>query len=152
MNSLHDLLKESAQLYGNFLDLEYKKYDAVIKADTAALDDAVSKEQAYYLKMRGTEQKRERLIETMGFKDKTLREIIELSDDKQKQPLSDAYNELNKLITEVKKINSLCRTLIEVRLHRVDNALRLLGEKGNTYGGREYRDSGVKSMIISKKI
>lgn len=152
MNSLHDLLKESTQLYGNFLDLEYKKYDAVIKADTAALDDAVSKEQAYYLKMRGTEQKRERLIETMGFKDKTLREIIELSDDKQKQLLSDAYNELNKLITEVKKINSLCRTLIEVRLHRVDNALRLLGEKENTYGGREYRDSGVKSMIISKKI
>lgn len=152
MNSLHDLLKESTQLYGNFLDLEYKKYDAVIKADTAALDDAVSKEQAYYLKMRGTEQKRERLIETMGFKDKTLREIIELSDDKQKQLLSDAYNELNKLITEVKKINSLCRTLIEVRLHRVDNALRLLGEKENTYGGGEYRDSGVKSMIISKKI
>ncbi|HAQ41612.1 MAG TPA: hypothetical protein DCM73_12805 [Clostridiales bacterium] len=152
MNTLYNLLKENAQLYGNFLELEHKKYDAVIKADIKALDEIVAKEQAYYLKMRGAEQKREQLSEVMGFGDKTLKEIIELSDDEEKPLLSDAYNELNELITEVKKINGMCKTLIEVRLHRVDKAMSQLGEKENTYTDIEHKPGKAKSLIISKKI
>ena len=47
MNTLYELLKENAELYKIFLDLEYKKYDAVIKNDIKLLDNIVSKEQAH---------------------------------------------------------------------------------------------------------
>lgn len=152
MNSLYDLLKESTQLYGNLLELEYEKYDAVIKADIKLLDSIVAKEQVYYMKMRGAEQKREQLIEKMGYDNKTMREIIELSDEEQKTMLNDAYDEFNKVITEVKKINGMCKTLIEVRLRRVDKAMSLLGEKENTYAEMERKNGNAKSLLISKKI
>jgi hypothetical protein len=151
MNTLYTVLNESTQIYREFLELEYKKYDAILKADIETLDDLVSKEQVFYLKIRGLEQKREHLIETLGFKDKTLKEIIEISNNEQKQILSDIYNELNKLITEVKKINNLSKTLIEVRLHRVDKAMTQLGEKQNTYARNERKNNNVKSLMISKK-
>lgn len=151
MNTLYTVLNESAQIYREFLELEYKKYDAILKADIETLDDLVSKEQAFYLKIRGLEQKREHIIETLGFEDKTLKEIIEISNNEQKQILLDIYNELNKLITEVKKINNLSKTLIEVRLHRVDKAMAQLGEKQNTYVRNEHKNSNVKSLMISKK-
>lgn len=152
MNSLYDLLKESAQLYGNLLELEYEKYDAVIKANIKLLDDIVAKEQVYYMKMRGAERKRKQLIEKMGFGNKTMREIIDLYDEEQKTMLNDAYGEFNKMITEVKKINGICKTLIEVRLRRVDKVMSLLGKKENIYADTEHKNGNVKSLIISKKI
>jgi len=145
------MLKESAELYKDFLELEYKKYDAVIKDDIVILDDIVAKEQVFYLKMRGLEKKREKLIEEMGMKDKTLKQIIELSDEEQKLMLTEAYDELHKLIFDVKKTSNLCKTVIEVRLHRIHNAMSQMGEKENTYSSGEGRNN-PKSLILSKKI
>ena len=152
MKTLYEILKESAEVYKNFLELEYKKYDAIIKDDTAALDDIVANEQVYYMKMRGFEQKREKLIEIMGVKGKTLKQIIELSDEEQRPMLTEAYEELYKLILDTKKISNLCKTVIEVRLRRVHNAMNQMGEKDNTYSNEESRKNNSKSLIFSKKI
>jgi len=152
MKTLYEILKESAGLYKNFLELEYKKYDIAIKDDIVALDDIVSKEQAFYLKMRGLEQKREKLIEEMGMKGKSLKEIIELTDEEQRPMLIEAYDELYELILGVKKISNLCKTVIEVRMNRIRKAMSQLGEKENTYSNEEGKYNNSKSLILSKKI
>ncbi|MGD9569214.1 MAG: flagellar protein FlgN [Sedimentibacter sp.] len=150
MDRLLELLGESAELYKNFLELEYKKYDTVIKNDIEVLDDIVSKEQAFYLKMRGIEQQREKIVDAMGYKNKSLKEIIE-TDTKENLKLKEKYEELSKVIAEVKKISSLCKTLIEVRMHRIDKTLEQLGEKENTYSNNQ-TSIKTKSLILSKKI
>ncbi|MDW5300103.1 MAG: flagellar protein FlgN [Sedimentibacter sp.] len=152
MKTLYELLKESADLYRNFLELEYKKYDVAIKDDVAALDDIVSEEQVFYLKMRGFEQKREKIIEEMDMKGKSLKEIIGLANEEQRLMLIEAYDELYKLILETKKISNLCKTVIEVRLRRVHNAMNQMGGKNNTYSAEESRNNNSKSLIFSKKI
>ena len=144
MDKLYDLLKENVELYSNFLELEYKKYEAVIKDDISTMDDIVSKEQACYLKMRGLEQKREKILKDLGFADKTLKEIIAFSENEQKLKLTEMYDELNRLIKELKKIQTLCKNIFEVRIHRVDRVMKQLGEKENAYSS--------KSLILSKKI
>lgn len=151
MEKLIDILKESADLYKNFLELEYKKYDTIIKNDIDALDDIVSKEQAFYMQMRGLEQKREKLIDSMGMNGKTLKEIID-SEVSDKDELLGEYEELKGIISEVKKINSLSKTLIEVRLRRIDKAKSQLGETENTYTYKEIKNGNAKSLILSKKI
>lgn len=151
MEKLKKLLEESADLYTNFLELEYEKYDTVLKNDIETLDDIVSKEQAFYLKMRGLEQKREKLIDSMGMSGKTLKEIIELLGD-EKSILIEDFDKLNNIISEVKKISHMCKTLLEVRLHRIDKAMSQLGEKDNTYTNGEIKKTNGKSLIISKKI
>ncbi len=152
MNSLYDLLKESAVLYENLLELEHEKYDAVVKADINALDVVVSREQACYMKMRGLEQKREKMLEAMGFGGETLSEIAELSDGENRPRMIEICEELKRQIAEVKEINDASRTMLEVRLHRVDKAMSMLGEKENTYSNKDTKDSSGKSLIISKKI
>lgn len=147
-----DILKESADLYKSFLELEYEKYDAVIKNDIDALDDIVSKEQVYYMKMRGVDQRREKLVETMGCKGLTLKEIIAADIIKNNDELTEKYNELSEIIQEVKKINSLCKTLIEVRMHKIDDALVQLGEKDKTYSNAENKNNSGKSLMFSKKV
>jgi alanyl-tRNA synthetase len=148
MNTLYELLKENAELYKIFLDLEYKKYDAVIKNDIKLLDNIVSKEQAHYLKMRGIEQKREKLMDSLGMSDKTLKEIIDSSEC---DILEKQYEELSNTITELKKINSLLKTVIEVRLNRIEKAMISLGEKENTYSNGKNKNT-QKSLLISHKI
>lgn len=150
MDELIELLKESAEVYKQFLELEYEKYDIVIKNDIETLDDIVSKEQVVFLKMRGLEQKREKLIISMGMSGKTFKEIIDYL-DKDENLLSE-YEKLKSIISEVRKISSLCKTLIEVRLHRLDKAMSQLGESENTYRNKEIKNSSAKSLIISKKV
>lgn len=150
MDELIELLKECAEVYKQFLELEYEKYDIVIKNDIETLDDIVSKEQVVFLKMRGLEQKREKLIISMGMSGKTFKEIIDYLDNDEK--LLSEYEKLRSIISEVKKISSLCKTLIEVRLHRLDKAMSQLGESENTYRNKEIKNSSAKSLIISKKV
>ncbi|MDF2948240.1 MAG: hypothetical protein K0R07_250 [Sedimentibacter sp.] len=150
MEELIELLKESAEVYKQFLELEYKKYDIVIKNDVISLDDIVSKEQVVFLKMRGLEQKREKLIVSFGMNGKTFKEIIDNQDEDEN--LLSEYQKLKSIISEVKKISSLCKTLIEVRLHRLDKAMSQLGESENTYTNKEIKNGSAKSLIISKKI
>jgi predicted transposase YbfD/YdcC len=150
MEELIELLKESAEVYKQFLELEYKKYDIVIKNDVISLDDIVSKEQVVFLKMRGLEQKREKLIVSFGMNGKTFKEIIDNQDEDEN--LLSEYQNLKSIISEVKKISSLCKTLIEVRLHRLDKAMSQLGESENTYTNKEIKNGSAKSLIISKRI
>lgn len=151
MEKLIDILNESADLYKNFLELEYKKYDTIIKNDMEELDNIVSKEQVFYLKMRGLEQKREKLMDSMGMKGKTLKEVIESEND-YKDALTKEYNELKDIISEVKRISSLCKTLIEVRMRHIDKAKKQLGETENTYSNKDNMNGNSKSLIISRKI
>jgi hypothetical protein len=151
MNTLCELLKENTEIYARFLELEWEKYNAVIKDDVFALDDIVSQEEVSYLKMKGIEKKREKQIDLLGLKGKTLKEIIDISEDKYKTILLEQYEELNNIIEELQKINNSLKTVIEVRLRRIDKEMDSLGEKGNTYSGD--KNKGAKEgILISKKI
>lgn len=119
MDTLYELLKENNKIYKMFLELEYEKYDAVIRNDLRALDDIVSQEEVYYLKMKGIEHKREKHLNSLGLSSKTLKEIIYSSEFVYRKSLLKQFEEVNNTIKELKKINSLLKTVIEVRLRRI---------------------------------
>lgn len=149
MDTLCDLLKESIELYKLILDLEYKKYDAVIKNDIKTLDQIVLEEQVCYMKIRGIEQKREKFLHLSGISGKTLKEIIALGEN---DALKELYEELNKIIVELNKINGLLKTVIEAHLRRIDKAMIDLGEKEHTYNNGNSKKDICKSLLISEKI
>jgi ribosome assembly protein YihI (activator of Der GTPase) len=149
-DSLCNILKESAETYESFIKLEYDKYDAVVRDDITRLDEIISSEQVFFLKIKGLEQKRQKLTQSMNMKDKTLKEIIELSNNEEKSKLKEQYDRLFKALSDFKKINSECKTLIEVRLHKINSAIDKQGISKNNYANNENRNN--KSSIISKKI
>lgn len=124
MEILYELLRENNAIYKLFLELEYKKYEAVINNDIISLDDIVSDEEVYYLKMKNIEHKREKHLNSLGLKDMTLKEIMDSLEHEYKTILQEQYNELNNTIKELKKINSLLKTVVEVRLRRIDNDMK----------------------------
>ncbi len=124
MEILYELLRENNAIYKLFLELEYKKYEAVINNDIISLDDIVSDEEVYYLKMKNIEHKREKHLNSLGLKDMTLKEIMDSLEHEYKAILQEQYNELNNTIKELKKINSLLKTVVEVRLRRIDNDMK----------------------------
>ncbi|MBP1925764.1 hypothetical protein J2Z76_001625 [Sedimentibacter acidaminivorans] len=152
-DSLCDILKESTETYENLVKLEYDKYDLMIRDDINRLDEIISKEQVFYLKIKGLEQRRQKATRNINMQDKTLKEIIESSsNEEEKYKLKLEYDRLFKVLLDLKKVNSKCKTLIEIRLHRIDNAISKIGEKENTYTNVENQKNKIKNYLISKKI
>ncbi len=142
MKILSELIRENADIYKAFLELEYNKYKAVIEDDLITLDTVVYQEEVFYMKMKGIEQKRQKHIQSLGFKDETLEEIIGNTESEYKIILQEQFDELNSTINELKKINNLLKTVIEVRLRRIDKEVTNLGEK----------EKPKEGLLISKKI
>jgi len=92
-DSLCDILKESTETYENLAKLEYDKYDLMIRDDINRLDEIISKEQVFYLKMKGLEQRRQKATRNINMQDKTLKEIIESSSDEEEKYVFSQANE-----------------------------------------------------------
>lgn len=152
MDSLYSILEESLKLYSDFTKVEYEKYDAIVKEDIDKLDEIISKEQVFYLKTKGLEQKRDKIIDSLNMKDKTFKEIIEMCEEEDSIRLNILYDKLSKSLANFKDINLECKTLINVRLHKIDTASSKLGEKDNTYSNIESKKSNLNSHIVYKKI
>lgn len=152
MDSLYSVLEEILELYSSFVKVEYEKYDAVVRNNIEKLDEIISKEQVFYLKAKGLEQRRVRITDSMNIKDKTLTEIIEITGEDESARLKLLRDRLNNSLADFKKINSECKTLIDVRLHRIDTVMSKLGERDNTYTNGENRKNNLNSFIVSKKI
>ena len=151
MNTLCELLKENNEIYKMLLELEYDKYEAVIKNDVISLDNIVSQEEVYYLQMKGIEHKREKLLNSLGLSGKTLKEIIDAAENEFKTNLQEEFEELNNTIKELKKINELLKTVIEVRLRKINKEMSNLGENKNTYSNDKSKNA-TEGLLISQKI
>ena len=151
MDSLYQLLKEYTEIYKMFLELEYDKYEAVIEDDVIALDNIVSQEEVYYLQMKGIEHKREKLLNSLELSGKTLKEIIDAAENESKIKLQEQFEELNNKIKELNKINDLLKTVIEVRLRRINKRMNNLGEKENIYTNDKSKNV-TEGLLISHKI
>jgi len=152
MDSLYSVLEEILELYSSFVKVEYEKYDAVVRNNIDKLDEIISKEQVFYLKAKGLEQRREKIIISLNMKDKTIKEIIEMTGEDESSRLKLLCERLNESLSDFKKINSECKTLIDVRLHRIDTAMSKLGERDNTYTNGENRKNDLNSHLVYKKI
>nr|WP_312577356.1 flagellar protein FlgN [Sedimentibacter sp.] len=151
-DALCNILIESSDTYESFIKLEHDKYDAIIKDDIKRLDEIISKEQAFYLKMKGLEQRRQKITQDMNMQNKTLKEIIEITGDDEKCKLKSAYDTLHKTLSNFKKINLECKTLIEVKLHKINSAMEKHVMAENNYSDSDCKIKNHKSSIISKKI
>jgi len=150
---LSNILKETAEMYEGFIRLEYDKYDAVITDNTARLDEIISIEQAFFLKMRGLEQKRQKITKDMNMQDKTLKQILELAQHEEKAKLKVEHERLLKALNDFKKINSECKSLIEVKLHKINSCIEKKESLGSTYTNNDNKiNNGNKNYFISRKI
>lgn len=149
---LYIILSEELELYNEFIDIEQKKYDAIVKDDINSINKIVSQEQAYFLKLKGLELKREQIFSDSLYKDKTLKEIIEYTDGDQNKKFIELHKKISSTLIDFKRINAQCQILAEIRLHKVQNILSHSEHKDTRI---TYNNSGAKennkTNLVSRK-
>lgn len=123
------LLREMIRFFIDITGIQKEKLEAARKHNILKIEECMKKEQAQLLKFRGFEKKRQTILSSLSFENKTLREIIELSDPKYKNELADVYLELNEAIKQYRSAFDSAKSIIEVNLHQVNKTLADLEKK-----------------------
>jgi hypothetical protein len=157
LDNLYEVLLEQLDLYMEFLLVEQEKYNIILADDVKRLDEIVTEEQVFFLKSRGLDQKRERLLNELGFAGKTLKQLIELVDISDKTRFEKIYHDIFKVLQDFKDKNKQCQDLVQIRLYRAQAMINKLDE--STTNRNLYFKDGNKDEIdvnkmkfISKKI
>lgn len=149
LDNLYDVLKEQLDLYEEFLIVEQKKYDIILADDVNKLDEIVTQEQVFFLKSRGLDQKRERLLKELGFTGKTLKQLIELVDEPYKDKFKKMHQDIFNVLQDFKEKNNQCQDLVQVRLYRAQTMINKLNE---STGNRNlyFKDGNTDEIDVNK--
>lgn len=149
LDNLYDVLKEQLDLYEEFLVVEQKKYDIILADDVKKLDEIVTQEQVFFLKSRGLDQKREHLLKELGFAGKTLKQLIELVDEPDKDKFKKMHHDIFNVLRDFKEKNNQCQDLVQIRLYRAQTMINKLNESTvnrNLY----FKDGNTDEIDVNK--
>lgn len=121
--------------YRELLSFETKKLRLIADDDIDELRKSLNTEQAMIMKTNSLEKKRIELL-SGGDEKKTMRELIEEAPNDIKGSLTNSYNELSKLIFQIRKINVNAQEIVSQRLNILEEI------KNGTIN--TYTKSGVK--------
>ena len=123
---LLDFLGRYLALYQDFLRLENEKLRDITEGKLQSLDAHVKAEEAMLLKSRGMDIERDKLMAQAGMENSTFRQLIDALDKTDRLQAQAIYDELARVLLDLREVNTRCNNLIEVRLRRVQLELEKL--------------------------
>lgn len=157
LDELYNVLSQQYELYNNFLDVENRKHDAIIKDDIVELDKVVEEEQVFFLKSRGLESKRLKIAKELNMENMTLMDITRFVNDDEKPRFQDIHKKISMVLRDFKDKNTQCQDLTQIRLHRINMIINKLDSTGS-YKKQYERDGQTGKIdvnrvnLVSKKI
>lgn len=124
---------------------EDRKTEAASGRHHELLDGCIQEEQALLLKLRGLEQHRMKLQDSLGWDGLTLRQILEAASPEQKQALTPVFEELERKLDRLQKAREASEQILKVRLRE----LELFTQQGAAYnhGGKQTPAAAPHSRI-----
>ena len=107
--------------------VEGDKIAAVRGYDLAALDECVKQEQALALALRGSEQKRDRMLAQLGLAGVTLKDLPRRCPPEYTRETGQAVEQLLRAYQVLQSVQEPARSLLERQLHNVEEQLRAKG-------------------------
>ena len=121
------LLSELCQLFDQISHVEQQKIDAVQGHALDELNEAMKREQALTLALRGCEQKRETLLTGLGLTGISLRDVPSHCPPEYRAETSRMVEQVLKGYAVLQAAQGSARTLTELELRRVDGELARRG-------------------------
>lgn len=125
------VLQETTKLIASISQIENAKAEAASEKMHRRLDSFIQTEQAHILKLRGLEQKRMRLAETLGWKGLTFRQILEKASPEENEQLQPEFNQLEETLKGLEHSRKASEQIINVRLHELQVAIAQ--QEGGSY-------------------
>ncbi|MCD8000765.1 MAG: flagellar protein FlgN [Clostridiales bacterium] len=126
-------LERISDIIKDITRLEEKKADAAAQKRHDTMNDFLKQEQASLLKLRGQEQKRQRLAEAMDWGGLTFRQILEQSSAVQRQRLQPLFEQLDSQVKLLLETKDSAERIIKVRIREFETLL--YRDKGIVYDG-----------------
>lgn len=131
MEELKKIILELIQVFKELQPTEKTKMAAAAGYNVVALEEAMKKEQAAVLQLKGLDQKREALLSANGWSGRTFRQILEELPEEEKKQLYPLFLELEREIRMFSSINEDTNEIIRTNLHVVENMA-----EGSLYNGQ----------------
>lgn len=140
--------------YKEFLQLETEKYNDMAVNNISSLDQHVKNEEVFMMKSRGLELERDKLVARTGKPEATFHDLISLFEHPFQEQINQIYNELSKVLLDLKEMNLRCNYLTELRLHRIQIDLKKLEKRPDLQKlyNVHAREGKAPVNFISKKI
>lgn len=147
---LMQILADLDGLFDQLILFEEKKAECIAQNDIDSLDSFMKEEQALLMKLRGLDQKRERLLTEMGVPDQTLRQLIQNSKGEEQTALQSHFAILSDKTGRLKVAIDYTQKLIELQQHGVETLLNQISQGSpGTYdpSGSPVRTAGEGRFI-----
>ena len=132
-NRFYNVIDDMIHLFDELTSFEEKKLNAVIGNDVLRLEHLMNEEQAYVLKMRGLDQKREKLQLEMGLGGKTFSQMIDAAPEEYREGMSSRKQILEGKHKELLSAVEKTKTSIQGHLQRLDQVMQQVKKDGHVY-------------------
>lgn len=125
-DQIRTLLIDHVGLFDELILCVEKKLDAIAANDVDALNNHMKEEQAYIMRLKGLDQKRERLLAEMGMSGKTFRELIANTTGDENSELTMIFEDLSSKVNELQSATDSAKKYIDIQLHSLESLLNSL--------------------------
>lgn len=127
------LIEEFIRLFESLTAIEQKKLDSAIENKITFVEECMNKEQALILRLRGLEQRREKLQHTLGLDNLTFRQIIEQAPPDAAGELKPLFDRLSRQVRDFQAVNESAKDVIALNLHKLQQTAKNADTAGAPY-------------------
>lgn len=146
------VIRELTDTAENIAHIEEQKAAAASEKRHQLMDTFIQDEQAQILKLRGLEQRRLRLADSLGWKSLTFRQILEKAEPQQQTLLEPLFLNLERQLKRLEQARGNAEQIIHTRLHEIE--ILLARQQGSSYDntGNVNLSSPVHTKLQNKYV
>lgn len=123
---LIDVLEKEFSLCTQLVELLQKEKDVIVSLDPTALQALLGKKEAVTTMIRVCDETREKILESIGFKNKTISEVAEMAENGYRERLTGIASKFKSIINSISELNRFNNILIEKSLYYIKTSYNFL--------------------------
>jgi flagellar biosynthesis/type III secretory pathway chaperone len=123
---LIDVLEKEFSLCTQLIDLLQKEKDVIASLDPKALELLLSDKEAITTQIRVCDETREKILNNLGFKNKTISEVATMAESSYRERLTNIASRFTSIIHSISELNRFNSILIEKSLYYIKTSYNFL--------------------------
>lgn len=160
VEQLVQTLDKESEIYGELLDLAYKKRTAINNQNIDVLESLVNQEQGLVVSLFKLEELREKVVDKIMRDEKiefveNINQLAQLLKSDERQKIMDSKNKLLVLVKNVSDEARFNNKILEDKLDLINfniNLLAQVGPESGVYGKKANNDDGERKSLFDVRV
>lgn len=120
------VLEKEFSLCTQLVELLQKEKDVIVSLDPKALELLLSDKEAITTQIRVCDETREKILDVLGFKNKTISEVAGMAESSYRERLTSIASKFTSIIHSISELNRFNSVLIEKSLYYIKTSYNFL--------------------------